>query len=140
MTFTFGPSTSTSYISPRSTMSIPSSGSSTWRRASTTSARVALMRSMYPRCDFQPQDVRAVEVPGRIEPLQRFAKVRRLQFRVEDRLLAVDRPREVGAVGCEYRASSAAEHVDPLDQLAQREVLGVGGRPLEVARSDDERA
>src|ERR671910_2375428 len=42
MTFTFGPSTSTSYMSPRSTMSIPSSGSSTWRSASTTSSLIAM--------------------------------------------------------------------------------------------------
>src|SRR6266508_3995587 len=39
-TFTLGPSTSTSYISPSSTMSMPSSGSSTWCSASTTSSRV----------------------------------------------------------------------------------------------------
>src|SRR5215208_4903722 len=55
-TCTLGPSIVTSYISPRSTMSIPSSGSSTCRRASTTSSRLAvsLMRPRLPLETRQP--------------------------------------------------------------------------------------
>src|SRR5919108_4213598 len=42
VTFTRGPYTSTSYRRPSSTMSIPSSGSSTWRSASKTSSFVGI--------------------------------------------------------------------------------------------------
>src|SRR5215207_8266898 len=100
MTFTFGPSTSTSYMSPRSTMSIPSSGSSTWRSASTTSSRVVvvLTPSMYPRRDFEPQNVGAVVVARRIEPLPLFEEARKIELHVEDRLRVIDRPGKIGAV------------------------------------------
>jgi len=46
ITFTLAPSTSTSYRSPISTMSIPSSGSSTPRRASIASSRVGMKPSL----------------------------------------------------------------------------------------------
>src|SRR5919197_4747667 len=46
ITLTLGPSTSTSYSSPSSTMSIPSSGSSTARSASTTSSFVGIEPSL----------------------------------------------------------------------------------------------
>src|SRR5207253_11331571 len=42
----FGPSTSTSYSSPSSTMSIPSSGSSTWCSAATTSSLLGIRTSL----------------------------------------------------------------------------------------------
>src|SRR4051794_22958489 len=68
-TLTLGPSTSTSYTRPRSTTSIPSSGSSTWCSASKTSSFVTVsIARWYLEADqpdffapFAPEEVDTVD-------------------------------------------------------------------------------
>jgi len=77
-------------------------------------------------------------VSGGVEALPLLPESRRVELRVEDPFLAVERPGEVRAVGSEDRAAAAAKHVLALEQRREREVGGVGRGALEVARRDHE--
>ena len=74
----------------------------------------------------------------RVEALPLLGEARRLELGVEDALLAVQRPREIGAVWPEDRAAATAEHVHPGDLVGEREVGGIRPGPLEVGGSDHE--
>ena len=90
--------------------------------------------------DLQAEDVWAVVVARRVEALSFLEEARRLEVRVEDPLLVVERAGEVRAVGPEDRAASPAEDVVPLERVSERKIIRVGGGALEVAGRDDERA
>ena len=74
---------------------------------------------------------------GGVEALPLLVEPRRVELGVEDALLVVERPGEVGAVRAEDGAAAAADQVDPGELVVQREVGRVGGRALEVAGRDD---
>ena len=73
-------------------------------------------------------------MPGGIEALPLREQARRVELRVEDLLLVVHRAREVRAIGREDRTAAAAERAGAVELGAQREVVGLRGRALEVAR------
>jgi hypothetical protein len=88
----------------------------------------------------EAKDVGPVVVPCRVEALALFVEPSGLKLGVQDALLAVERAGEVGAIRRENRAPSAADDVDAVEQLREREVGGVRGGALEVTRADDEGA
>ena len=76
----------------------------------------------------------------RVEALPLSEQPRRVQLRVQDRFLVVERPREVRAVGSEDRAAAAADRPHSLDLGRQRKVVGVRRLELEVSGCDNVRA
>src|SRR5918996_1624713 len=103
----------------------------------TSSTKTAILPPRL-RAHLEPEDIRPVVVPRRIEALSLLEQPGRLEIGVEDALLVVERAREVGAVRCEDRAAAPADHVVLGDRLAQGEILWVRGRALEVTRRDHE--
>ena len=67
------------------------------------------------RIDAEPQHVRPVVVPDRIEALPLREDARRVELRVQDPLLVVQRTGEIRAVGREDRAAAAAEHAGAVE-------------------------
>ena len=85
------------------------------------------------------EDVRPVVVPDRVEALPLLEQARRLELRVENSLLVVQRPSEIRAVGAEDRAAAAAEHA--LAVKLRRAAGSRRGTPTarwKCARRDDE--
>src|SRR5687768_11194357 len=89
--------------------------------------------------DVELEDIRPVVVAGGVETLPLLVEPCRVELGVEDALLVVERPGQVSPIRIEDGAAAAADHLAPGELLEEREVGGVGARPLEVARRDDER-
>ena len=79
-------------------------------------------------------------MPDRVEALPLREKPRRVELRVQDPFLVVQRAGEIGAVGRENGAAAATEQTGAVELRLQREVVGIRGRPLERARRYDVRA
>ena len=77
-------------------------------------------------------------VAGRVEALALLVKPRGVELRVQDSLLVVERPGEVGAVRAEDCASSSPDHILALELVGEREIRRIGGGALEVRGADDE--
>ena len=86
------------------------------------------------------EELGPVVVAHGVEALALFVQPVGFEVRVEDAFLAVERPGEVVAFGPEDRAAAAAEQVVAVEQVAEREVVGVRSRTLVVGGRDDERA
>jgi hypothetical protein len=80
------------------------------------------------------QHVRPVVVADRVEALPLCEQARRVELRVEDPLLLVERAGEVRAVRRENRAAPVAEKIGAVELGAEREVVGIRGCALEVTR------
>jgi len=91
------------------------------------------------RANCELKHVGPAVVADRVEALPLGEQARRVELRVEDPLLAVQRPGEVRAVGSEDRATAAADRPYSLDLGGERKVVGVGRLELEVCRGDDVR-
>src|SRR6478672_1197380 len=89
------------------------------------------------RANAELEHVGPAVVADRVEALPLGEQLRRVELRVEDSLLVVQRPGEIGAVGREDRTAAAADRPGSLDLGGEREVVGVCVLALEVRRRDD---
>src|SRR4051794_19238885 len=92
------------------------------------------------RIDGEPEEVRPAVVPDRVETLPLGEQLGGIELCVEDALLVVKRPGEVGAVGRKDCAAASTDRPRSLDLGAEWEVGRVRRLALEVAWRDDVRA